>query len=614
MTARSRSVLSLARLVVSAPLVLALACGGAGEGKDGKAGAKPADAKGKGATDVKAGDAKLGDAGHDDHGHGETKAVDTEPKASEAEQAAALQARIDRFAVAELGVDTSTLPERERKALLLLIDAAKQMDPIFDRQAWSGNPVLEAELAKATDPLGKAKHAYLRLMRGPWDRQEHREPFATDHPWPKGAGFYPKNLTAEEFKAWVAAHPADAAAFESLTTVIKRSAEGGLLAVPYHEEYREWLAPAAAKLREAADQTENASLAKFLRSRADAFGSDDYYQSDKDWMDLDSRVEITIGPYETYEDELLGLKASYEAFVTVSDPAASEALAKYKTWLPKMEQHLPVDDALKTKRGAESPIRVVDLVFTAGDSRKSVQTIAFNLPNDERVRKEKGAKKVLLRNLIETKFDRIMKPIGQKVLDPALHDRLDGGAFFDQVLFHELSHSLGPAFTKVDGKDVDVRVALGPAYTALEECKADALGAYNILYMIEQGVLPADSREKVLTSYFAGLFRSVRFGVAESHGQGAAIQINRYLAGGGASFDAAKGTFTIDFAKLEANIEALVRDLVVLQHEGDVAKAEAFLAEHGVMSKEMEAALARLDGIPVDIRPVYPVAGETGPR
>jgi hypothetical protein len=609
MTVRSRSVVSLARLVASVPLLLVLACGGGNDGKGGKAEAKTADAKHKGAADVKTGDAKAGEAKQSD-----TKGADTKAGDAKIDEAAALQARIDQFVVAELSTDTSTLPEREREALLLLIDAAKLMDPIFDRQAWAGNPALEAELAKATDPLGKAKHAYLRLMRGPWDRQEHREPFAIDRPWPKGAGFYPEDLSADEFKAWITAIPGDAAAFESLTTIIERTPDDRLVAKPYREVYEEWLVPAAAKLREAADKTENASLAKFLRSRADAFGTDDYYQSDKDWMDLDSRVELTIGPYETYEDELLGLKASFEAFVTVSDPAASEALAKYKTWLPKMEQHLPVDDAVRTKRGAESPIRVVDIVFTAGDSRKSVQTIAFNLPNDERVRKEKGAKKVLLRNLIETKFDRIMKPIGQKLLDPSLHDRLAGDAFFDQVLFHELSHSLGPAFTKVDGKDVDVRIALGPAYTALEECKADALGAYNILYMIEEGVLPADSREKVLTSYFAGLFRSVRFGVAEAHGQGAAIQINRYLAGGGASFDATKGTFTIDFAKLEENIGTLVHDLVMLQHEGDKAKAEAFLAEHGVMSKPMEAALAGLGGIPVDIRPVYPVAGETGPR
>jgi hypothetical protein len=600
MAPRARSLLSVARLLAPLSLMLALACGGGSGGKDGKAETKTGDTKTKGATDVKV------------EGKPVEAKADPAPDPAVAE-AAALQARVDQFAVAELGVDTATLPERDREVLLLLIEAAKPMDPLFDRQAWAGNPALEAELAKAADPLGRAKHAYLRLMRGPWDRQEHRQPFAIDRPWPKGAGFYPEDLTVEEFKAWISAHPADAAAFEGLLTVIER-ADDGLVARPYREVYREWLDPAAAKLREAAEKTDNASLAKFLRSRADAFGSDDYYQSDKDWMDLDSRVEITIGPYETYEDELLGLKASFEAFVTVSDPAASEALTKYKAWLPKMEQHLPVDDAVKTKRGAESPIRVVDLVFTAGDSRKSVQTIAFNLPNDERVRQEKGAKKVLLRNLIETKFDRIMKPIGMKVLDPSLHDRLAGDAFFDQVLFHELSHSLGPAFTKVDGKEVDVRIALGPAYTALEECKADAMGAYNVLFMIEQGQLPADSREKVLTSYFAGLFRSVRFGVAEAHGQGAAIQINRYLEGGGAAFDASKGAFTIDFAKLEENIGTLVHDLVMLQHEGDKTKAEAFIAQYGVMSKAMEVALAGLEGIPVDIRPVYPVAGETAPR
>jgi hypothetical protein len=626
MAPRSRSLVSLAGLPTPLPpsfalaCVLALACGGGSGGKDDEAETKRGDAGAKGATDVKAA-SKPADAKAD------PKAGAPEPAEPAVDEAAAMQARVDQFAVAELGIDISTLPERDREVLLLLIEAAKPMDPIFDRQAWAGNPALEAELAKATDPLGKAKYAYFRVMRGPWDRQRHREPFAIDRPWPKGAGFYPEDLTAELFEHWVTVFQDDAAAFNGLLTVIVRDGED-LQARPYREVYREWLDPAAAKLREAADRTDNASLAKFLRSRADAFGSDDYYQSDEDWMDLDSRVEITIGPYETYEDELMGRKASFEAFVTVSDPAASEALAKYKAWLPKMEQHLPVDDAVKTKRGAESPIRVVDLVFTAGDARKSVQTIAFNLPNDERVRKRKGAKKVLLRNLIETKFDRIMKPIGQAVLDPSLHDRLAGDAFFDQVLFHELSHSLGPAFTKADGKasgaagdrhggppgSVEVRIALGPAYTALEECKADTMGAYNVLFMIEQGELPADSREKVLTSYFAGLFRSVRFGVAEAHGQGAAIQINRYLEGGGAAFDTSRGVFTIDFAKLEENIGTLVHDLVMLQHEGDKTKAEAFIARYGVMSTAMETALAGLEGIPVDIRPVYPVAGETAPR
>lgn len=582
-------------------LSLALACGGgAADGKTTKGGAKAGGkADGKGKPDAK---------GKPD-GKGKP---DAEPDAG-GDEAAELQAKIDAFAIAKLGVDTSKLPESERKTLEILIEAAKLLDPIYERQAWAGNPALEAELSKATDPVGKAKYAYFRIMRGPWDRQEHRKPFAIDKPWPKGAGFYPEELTADRFDAWVDAHPDDAEAFNSLFTVIEMG-DNGLVAKPYREVYAEWLKPAAEKLREAAATTTNESLSTFLRSRADAFLSDDYYQSDKDWMDLDSRVEITIGPYETYEDELKGLKASFEAFVTVSDPEASKALAKYKAYLPEMEDHLPIDDAVKTKRGAESPIRVVDLVYTSGDSRKSVQTIAFNLPNDERVRKEKGAKKVLLRNLIETKFERIMKPIGEKVLEASLHDRLSGDAFFNQVLFHELSHSLGPAFTDVDGKKVEVRMALGPAYTALEECKADVMGAYNILFMIEKGELPKDFREKLLVSYFAGLFRSVRFGVAEAHGQGAAVQINRYLKDGGASFDEAKGVFTIDMDKLEANIGTLVHDLVMIQHEGNKGKAEQFLAEFGGMSPAMEKALGKLEGIPVDIRPVYPVAGETGPR
>lgn len=523
-----------------------------------------------------------------------------------------IQAKVDQFAVAELTADISSLPQGEQEALKALIQASKNLDPIFDRQAWAGNPDLEQQLAGATDDEGKARYAYFRIMRGPWDRQNDHEPFAITKPHPKGAGFYPEGMTADDFEAWLKDNPKDREAFEGLFTVIKREGEN-YKAVPYSKEYAKWLEPAAEGLEQAAKLTRNKSLKTFLRLRAKGFRTDDYYASDKAWMDLNSRVEITIGPYETYEDKLMNYKASFESFVTVSDPEASKALAKYKKYLPKMEQNLPVDDSVKTKRGAQSPIRVVDLVFTAGDARTSVQTIAFNLPNDERVRKEKGAKKVLLRNLIETKFDKIMKPIGEQVLAPKHHAALSGDAFFHQVLFHELSHSLGPAFTQKDGRKVEVRVAIGPAYSAIEECKADVMGAYNILFMIDKGELPKDFREKLLVSYFGGLFRSVRFGVAEAHGRGAAVQINRFLEEGAVTVGP-KGRFHIDFPKLEQSISDLVRDLVMLQHNGDRGAVEAFLDKYGVESEPMTTALRSLDGIPVDIRPVYPLAGETGPR
>ena len=270
-----------------------------------------------------------------------------------------------------------------------------------------------------------------------------------------------------------------------------------------------------------------------------------------------------------------------------------------------MEKNLPIPDEVKTVRGAESPIRVVDLVYTSGDARKSVQTIAFNLPNDERVRKEKGAKKVMLRNIIKTKFDVIMTPIAKQLVDPSQLQYLSAEAFFQEVLFHELSHSLGPAFTTVDGEKVEVRVALGASYSALEEAKADVMGAWNILFMIDKGEFPKEFREQLLLSYFAGLFRSVRFGVAEAHGQGAALQINRFLEEGAAVYDSKTNTFKVDFDKLTASIEKLVRDICMLQHEGDKAKVDETFKKYGVMSKPMERALKKLDGIPVDVKPIY---------
>jgi len=530
-------------------------------------------------------------------------------------EAEVLRAKIDRFVVTELTADVSGLPPSERAALDKLIEAARLMDPIFDRQVWAGYPALQAELEKDKSELGLIKLEYFRLMRGPWDRQDHYAPFATALPHPPGAGFYPEDLGADAFKQYVADHPEQRAALESLTTVVARAGDK-LEARPYSAEYAEWLGPAAAALEEAAALTRNKSLAKFLRSRAKAFRTDDYYQSDKDWMDLDSVVEITIGPYETYEDELLGLKAAFEAFVTVSDPKASADLAKYKKYLPAMEQHLPIPDEVKTRRGSESPIRVVDLVFSSGDARKSVQTIAFNLPNDERVRAEKGAKKVLLRNLIEAKFDRIMQPIGAAVLHERHVPSLASEAFFLQVLFHELSHSLGPAFVggEKSAEKVDVRVALGASYSPLEEAKADVMGAHNVLFMIEKGELPAALKDKVLLSYFAGLFRSARFGVAEAHGRGAALQLNRFIAAGAAIPDSSTGKFSVDLEKLEAAIAELVRDICMIQHAGDKAAADALLDEHGKITPTLQYSLDQLGEIPVDIKPLYPLAGEIVPK
>jgi hypothetical protein len=522
-----------------------------------------------------------------------------------------LAVKVAQFVPTALTADISKLSPEDKATLDKLIAAARLMDPIYDRQVWAGNPALREKLAKDDSPHGKQVLAYFDMMRGPWDRQDDWKPFATDKPHPKGAGFYPEDLTADAFKAYVKAHAGEKDALESLTTVVRRDGDK-LTTAPYSKAYAEWLTPAAKLLEEAAETTKNKSLAKFLKSRALAFASDQYRQSDKDWMDLSSRVEATIGPYETYEDDLLGQKAAFEAYITVSDPEESAKLDRYKKLLPMMEQNLPIPPGAHGKRGGDSPIHVVDVVFTSGEARGSVQTIAYNLPNDEAVRKEKGAKKILLRNLIVTKFDKIMRPLAANILDKSQTSLLSGEAFFDETLFHELSHSLGPAYVK-GTKDKEVHVALESSHAALEECKADVMGAFNVLYLIQRGDLPKTLHDPLLVSYFAGLFRSVRFGAAEAHGKGAAVQINRFLEEGGARFDPTTKRVTVDLPKLETSIGKLVHDLAVIQWEGDKVAADDMLKKYGGVSETMKTLLDGLGQIPVDVKPIYPLAGEAAP-
>jgi hypothetical protein len=513
--------------------------------------------------------------------------------------------RLARFAPTELSADLSALSAEDRQVLALLVEAGRLMDEIFLRQAWTGNPDLREDLSAVRGEQAEAARAYFTLNFGPWDRLDDREPFLGTMEHPEGAGYYPVDMTKDQFEAWVAEHPEQADSFRSLTTVIRRTGDGGLEAVPYSVAYREWLEPAAAKLREAAALTSNDSLKKFLELRADAFGSDDYYQSDLAWMDLDAPVEVTIGPYETYEDELYGYKAAFEAFVTVSLPEESAALARFKERLPWLERNLPIPDEHKNlDRGTESPIRVVDEVFTAGDTKAGVQTIAFNLPNDERVREAKGSKKVLLRNIMRAKYDQILVPIAERVLVPEQVDRISFPAYFDFVLHHELSHGLGPGILEIDGRETEVRLELKELYSTLEEAKADVMGMYNILALLDQGEIPREVEATLLPTYVAGLFRSVRFGLGEAHGQGVAAQFNYLLEKGALEVDD-QGRFRAVPEKFDGALRDLLHDILMLQAVGDYEGTAEFLERYGRATPELVAAVGRLEDVPVDVRPVY---------
>ncbi len=534
------------------------------------------------------------------------QATETE-EASDAEDMtsdANIARRLARFAPTELSADLSGVPDGEREVLKELIAAGRLMDEIFLRQVHVGNPELRAGLADASE----AMRTYFDVSFGPWDRLDEMEPFMGDLEHPDGAGYYPIDISKEEFEAWLEEHPDDREAFTGLFTVIRRSGDD-LVAVPYSEVYREWLEPAAAHLRRAADLTSNASLEKFLRSRADAFSSDDYYQSDLDWMDLDSPVEVTIGPYETYEDGLFGYKAAFEAFVTVNVPEESAALTRYKNLLPWLESNLPIPDQYKNERGTDSPIRVVDEVYVGGDSKAGVQTLAFNLPNDERVREEKGSKKVLLRNVLRAKFDKILVPIAERVVAKDQVDDISFDAYFMEVLQHELSHGLGPGKITIDGRETEVRLELKELYSTLEEAKADVMGIYNILALVDKGEIPAEIRDTLEPTYVAGLFRSARFGVHEAHGQGVVSQFN-YLLGKGALEVDGEGRFRTVSDKFPQGIESLLNEMLMFQARGDYAATSAFLAEYGHPSPELLRAIDKLVDVPVDIRPLYPTADE----
>ena len=517
-----------------------------------------------------------------------------------------LEAMRAQFARVDMNPDASFLTDEERDVVNLLNHVGDLMSEIYLRQISEMNPEWRAAIASADHPDKELLLNLFDLHFGPWDTLDHNKAFYGEATLPDGAALYPPDMTKDEFEAWIAAHPGDAEAFRSGYTVIRRGENGGLVAIPYSDYYREWLEPAAALLRQAADRTTNASLKKFLSLRADAFLSDDYYESEMAWMDLEGPIEAAIGPYEVYTDNLFGYKTAFEAFITIKNPEESAALDKYKHMLRDMEANLPVDERYKNfNRGFESPIAVTNQVHGGGDNAPGVQTIAFNLPNDERVREAKGAKKVLLNNVMGAKFERILEPMASHVLVANQAAMLREKYMGMETLFHELAHSMGPGSITVSGRATTVSAELKELYSATEEGKADVMGAYNILFMMQRGELPAAEKQNFLATYFVGLFRAMRFGTNEAHGRGAAFQYRYLRNAGAAEWDDGAKRFKLDYTKLEQAISDLTRDIVVLQGNGDYAAAKAFLDTTAVLDDPAIAVIASLTDIPVDIQPVY---------
>ncbi len=512
-----------------------------------------------------------------------------------------------RFAPVDLVADVQALPENERKALGKIVAAARLMDALFLRQAWAGNESLLLSLLQDESPEGKARLHYFLINKGPWSRLDHFEAFVPGVGKRLDEGnFYPAGATKAEVEAWIKSlPPAQHEAATSYFTTIRRGPDGKFLSVPYSQEYQGELGQAAALLREAAALTTQPTLRAFLEKRAAAFISNDYYASDVAWMELEASIEPTIGPYETYEDEWFGYKAAFEAFIGIRDDAETDKLKHLSAELQELEDHLPIEPSLRnTSLGAMAPIRVLNTVFSGGDGNRAVQTAAFNLPNDERVIKEKGSKRVMLKNNQQAKFQMVLVPISKVALSQKDQAQVSFDAFFTHILMHELMHGLGPHNITVGGKASTVRLEFKDTYSATEEAKADISGLWALQYLIDKGTLPKALEPQIYTTFLASCFRSIRFGINEAHGRGIAIQLNYFLDHGGVTV-AADGTFAIDASRIKQNVADLTRDLMTMQAKGDYAAARALIDTQGVIRPQVKAVLDRLNDVPVDIEPRF---------
>jgi hypothetical protein len=504
---------------------------------------------------------------------------------------AVVPARPEIYSPFTLSADLSGLTDNERRMLGLFIDAADVMDGLFWKQAYGDRKTLLESLS-----TNAQQQRFAQINYGPWDRLADNAPFVPGvGAKPAGAQFYPLDMTKEEFER------ANLPGSRSEYTVLRRDAKGALVTVPYHVEHAAEVQKAAGLLEQAAALAEDAGLKRYLQLRASALRTDEYRESDRAWLDMKSnRIDLVIGPIETYEDQLFGYKAAYEAYVLVKDMEWSRRLARYAAMLPELQQGLPVAAAYKAEKpGTDSDLNAYDVVYYAGDCNAGSKTIAINLPNDEQVQLEKGTRRLQLKNAMRAKFDKIMVPIADELIVPEQRKHVTFDAFFADTMFHEVAHGLGIKNT-IDGKGT-VRDALKELGSGLEEGKADILGLYMITRLHEQGEV-SGSLEDYYVTFLTGIFRSVRFGAASAHGRANMLRFN-FFADRGAFTRDAGGRYRVDMAKTRQAMDELSALILKLQGDGDYAGVDKLAKELGVIRPDLATDLARLAArnIPVDV-------------
>jgi len=517
---------------------------------------------------------------------------------------ASLDARLSRYKSIAMPFNPAGLSANEIKMVRKLAEASQYLDDIYWRQSDPAGLELYKSLAKRRDARSKQLSHLLKINASRFDLLDDNRPFVGSAPMQPGRGFYPEGLTKEQIDAYVQKHPEKRDEIYSPTTVVELRGED-LVGVPYHVAYREFLEPAARALREAAALTPDEAFAKFLRLRADALLTDDYYASDLAWVDLkDPKIDVIFAPYETFADGLLGVKTSYGAAVMIRNEEESRKLAVYQKYIPDIQEALPLDKAdLPSKRGQPTPMEVIDVPFHSGDLNHAYVAVADNLPNDARIKEQKGTKKLFFKNFMDARVNVVILPIARRLMQADQAAKASEEGYASDVMMHEICHGLGPAFSRVGGEKISIPQAMGPILGATEEAKADVVGLFALQWLMDHGAIPRSRAEEFYASYVAGMFRNVRYGTAEAHGKAEMMEFN-YLAEKKA-VTVRDGRYQVDFEKLPGAIALLAKELLEIEASGDSQRARALFDRYGTMGPELKSALAQVTDVPVDVDPQF---------
>src|ERR1700690_2878321 len=494
---------------------------------------------------------------------------------------------------------------REVKMVGKLVDASRCLEQIYWRQIDPDGLTLYESLAASKDPKDEMVRRYLWINASRFDLLDHNKPFVGTTPIAPGRGFYPQNLTREQVEQYVKAHPEKKDEIYSSFTVVRWHGDQ-MEGIPYHIAYRSFLEPAAKDLREAAGLSDDPAFANFLRLRADALLTDDYFKSNLAWLDLKNpKFDVALAPDESYDDGLLGVKATYGVAVMIRNVEESRKLDMFQKYVADIQDALPLaPEDRPSKHGLETPMEVIDTPFRAGDLTHGYQGVADNLPNDPRVHEQKGSKKLFFKDFMDARVNYVILPVAQHVMLPAQAAKASGEGYLQTTIMHEIAHGLGPAFARTSAGKVDIRESIGPIYSGLEEAKADAVGMFGLKWLVDHDVLPKNKLEEYYASYVAGIFRTVRFGFAEAHGQAEMMEFN-YLSEHGAVKRESSGRYAIDYGRMPGVISGLAKELLEIEAAGDRARAEDWFRKYDVMPPELQVSLKSAAAVPVDVDPVY---------